>query len=89
MVRYCGWAFLPLLLFVALFFAAIGLEELFELALIDERAALWVVPVVAIATLGAITFAIRASFMRKLRAGAIASRSRAGARLTGSHENCR
>lgn len=66
-LQYAGWAFLPLVLFIAGFALMIGMEEWFSLALIPERAALLVIPVFALSVLGTILFAIRSAFPRPAR----------------------
>jgi hypothetical protein len=63
--RYAGWAFLPVLLFVAVFMAMVGLEEWLKVALIEERAALLALPVVALSVLGTIGFTVRCAFVRR------------------------
>jgi hypothetical protein len=63
--RYAGWAFLPVLLFVAAFMAMVGLEEWLKVALIEERAALLAVPVLALSVLGTIGFTVRCAFVRR------------------------
>ena len=63
--RYAGWAFLPVLLFVGVFFAMVGLEEWLHMALIEERAALLALPVLGLSTLGSVGFVVRSAFVRK------------------------
>lgn len=69
-IRYTGWAFLPVPLLVAVFFAMVGLEELFGVALVEERGALLALPVLALSLLGSLAFWARSAFFRKVpRAG--------------------
>jgi len=63
--RYAGWAFLPVLLFVAIFMAMVGLEEWLNVALIEERAALLALPVLAVSVLGTSGFTVRCAFVRR------------------------
>jgi hypothetical protein len=62
LLRYGGWALLPLLLFAGLFLGAIGAEELSGVAIIPEPLARIALPVAAlllgIAGLGWLTFSI-------------------------------
>jgi hypothetical protein len=62
LLRYAGWALLPLLVFVGLFLSAIGAEELSGAAIIPEplaRVALLVAALLlGIAGLGWLTFSI-------------------------------
>jgi hypothetical protein len=72
-VRYAGWALAPLLLFVALFFGFVGLEELSGKAIISElmgRAALPVATLLlGIAGLGWVCFSISCALIGRVRAG--------------------
>lgn len=63
-LRYTAWTSLPLFLLVGIFLAMIGLEELFQVALVGERSALLVFPVFGIWIVGAIAFAARCAFAR-------------------------
>jgi len=62
-MRYSLWAFLPCLLLVGAFLAAVGLEEWLDVAIIEEspaRAApLLGLVLIAVSTLGTLSFAIR------------------------------
>ena len=58
-LRYAGWAFVPLLLLVLGFAAMIGIEELFNVALVGERAALLAIPVSGLSVLGTLAFVVR------------------------------
>ena len=64
-LRYAGWAFLPVLLFVGGFAAMVGLEELTDAALIDERAALLAFPALALSVFSTVGFAIRSALVRR------------------------
>jgi hypothetical protein len=61
--RFAGWAFLPVALFVAGFFAMVGLEEWLDVPLIEERGALLFLPVLGTAILGSLGFAVRSAFL--------------------------
>lgn len=62
--RYAGWAFLPVLLFVGGFAAMVGIEEWLQVALIEERAALMVLPMFGLSVLGTLAFTVRCAFVR-------------------------
>lgn len=64
-LRYTGWALLPVVLFVAGFAAMAGIEEWLQVALIEERAALLAIPVLGLSVLGTASFAIRCAFVRR------------------------
>jgi Kef-type K+ transport system membrane component KefB len=51
--------------FVAIFMAMVGLEEWLNVALIEERAALLALPVLALSALGTIGFTVRCAFVRR------------------------
>jgi len=61
-VRYGGWAFAPLLLYVGFFFGLVGLEELSGAAIIPEPVGRATLPVAAlllgVALLGSLSFSI-------------------------------
>jgi len=67
-VRYALWALVPLLLFVAVFLGAVGLEEWLGVALLSEpmgRATLLIVVfLLGVAGLGAACFGIRCAFIK-------------------------
>jgi hypothetical protein len=63
--RYAGWAFLPVVLFVAIYLAMVGLEEWWDIALIGERTVLLAVPVCALSVVGSIGFAVRSALVRR------------------------
>lgn len=70
--RYAFWAFLPLLVFVGIFFGAVGVEEWLGVALISEPVARGT-PLVALllftlSGLGWLGFAVRSAFLHKPRA---------------------
>jgi hypothetical protein len=62
---YAAWAFLPVLLFVGGFAVMVGIEEWLQVALIEERAALWAFPVFALSVLGTLAFTIRCAFVAR------------------------
>lgn len=62
--RYAAWAFLPLLLFIAGFFAMVALEEWLRVSLIGERWALLILPLLGLAGLGTTAFAVRCVLVR-------------------------
>lgn len=63
--QYAAWAFLPLLCFVAVFFAMVGLEEWLRVPLIEERTALLALPVLGLSTLGTLGFLVRCAFVER------------------------
>jgi hypothetical protein len=65
--RYAGWAFLPVVMFVAIYLAMVGLEEWWGVALIEERTALLFLPVFALSVIGSIGFAVRCGIVRNAR----------------------
>jgi len=68
-LRYGLWALLPVLLFVALFFGAVGLEEWLGVAVISEPMGRATIPIVAfllvIAVLGSACFGVRCLFIKR------------------------
>ena len=64
---YSGWAFLPVVLFVIIYLAMVGLEEWWQVALIEERTALLFLPVFAVSVIGSIGFAVRCALVRNAR----------------------
>jgi hypothetical protein len=64
-LRYTGWAFVPVIVFVALFMAMVGLEEWLGLALVPERSPLLVIPVFALSVLWTLAFWGRCLFLRR------------------------
>ena len=48
-----------------IYFAMVGLEEWRHVALIDERAAFLIVPVLTLSVVGTIGFAVRCAFVRR------------------------
>lgn len=62
--RYAGWSFLPVLVFVAGFAVLVGIEESFDLAIIDERTALLGLPVIGLSTVGTVAFWIVCAVVR-------------------------
>lgn len=67
--RYAGWAFLPILLFVGGYAALVGIEEWLHVAIIAERAALLVFPVVGVSVLGTAAYTVRCAFLRATPGG--------------------
>jgi hypothetical protein len=67
-LRYAGWALVPLLLLVGGFAAMIGIEELFDVALVGERSGLLAIPVFGLSVLGTLAFMIRCAGGRTLSA---------------------
>jgi hypothetical protein len=65
--RYAGWAFLPVVLFVVIYFAMVGLEEWRHVALIEERTALLFLPVFALSAISSIGLAVRCVLVRNAR----------------------
>ena len=69
-VRYGGWAVVPLLLLVAFFFGLVGLEELFDSAIIPEllgRAALPIAMLLlGVAALGWLCFSVFCAFIGRV-----------------------
>ena len=73
-VRYGLWALVPLLVFVAFFFAAVGLEEWLGVALVSESLGR-ATPLIAAfllsaAGLGSACFGIRCAFIKRAAGGA-------------------
>ena len=68
-VRYGLWALVPLVLYVALFFGAVGLEEWLGVAVISEpmgRATLLIAAVLlGVAGLGSACFGVRCVFIKR------------------------
>jgi hypothetical protein len=68
-VRYGLWALVPLALYVALFFGAVGLEEWLGVAMISEsvgRATLLLAGVLlGVAALGSTCFGVRCVFIKR------------------------
>jgi hypothetical protein len=64
-LRYAGWAFVPVVAFVAAFMAMVGLEEWLSVALVPERSPLLVIPVLALSVLWTLAFWIRCLFLRR------------------------
>jgi len=60
---FAAWAVVPAALFVGGFAVMVGIEEWFQVALIEERAALWTFPVLALSVLGTLSFTIRCAFV--------------------------
>jgi len=63
--RYAGLAFVPVLLFIAVLLAMVGLEEWLGLALVGERAALLALPTLGLSVLGSLGFVVRCALVRK------------------------
>lgn len=68
-VRYGLWAQAPPLLFLGIFFGAVGLEEWLGIALLSEPTARATAPIVAlllgIAGLGSACFGVRCAFIKR------------------------
>ncbi len=62
--RYAGWALVPPLLLAGGLAAMIGIEELFDIALVGERDALLAIPVLGLSVLGTLAFMVRCGLMR-------------------------
>lgn len=62
---YAAWAFLPVVLFVVGFAVTVGIEEWLQVPLVEERAALWALPVFALSVLGTLAFTIRCAFVAR------------------------
>ena len=61
--RYAGWAFVPVAALVAVFFLMMGVEEWRGVALVPERGALLMIPLLALALVGSAVYALRAVFL--------------------------
>jgi hypothetical protein len=64
-LTYAGWAFVPLLLLVGGLAAMIGIEGLFDVALVGERTALLAIPVFGLSVLGTLAFTVRCALWRR------------------------
>ncbi len=72
-VRYALWAFVPLLLFLAVFLGSVGLEEWLGIPLLSEpmgRATpLIVACLLGVAGLGSVAFGVRCALIKRSTAG--------------------